>query len=204
MKGLLLLSGGFDSPVAASLLQKKGVEVIAAHFSYEPFTDDGPEQKARKLCEQLNIKKLIVVKAGESFADIARKCSHRFYYILGKRFMLRYSEKIAKQENCSFLITGDNLAQVSSQTLPNLTVIDQAASFQVIRPLLCYDKKEILKIAREIGTYDLSIGPEVCDCLGPKYPATQSILKVILDEEKKLNMEELMNKATSLEPAIVF
>ncbi len=199
MKALLLLSGGFDSPVAAHLIQQQNVEVIAIHFSYEPFTDDAPEQKSRKLAKKLGIKKLYIIKGGEAFAEIARQTNPRFYYILAKRFMLKYASEYADQEQCQWLITGDNLAQVASQTLTNLTVIDQAATKEVLRPVLCYDKNEIIDLAREIGTYEASEGPEVCDCLGPKNPATSSSLDKIQEEEAKLSFSTLKQKVTTQE-----
>ncbi len=186
MKALLLISGGFDSPVAGYLMQQKGVEVIAIHFSYEPFTDNNPEIKSIQAAEKLGFKKFITVNIGKEIQEISTKCNHRFYFILTKRLMLKKSEEIAKKENCDFLITGENLGQVSSQTLSNLQSITDAVKMQVLRPLLTYDKEEILKIARQIDTYEISKGPEVCDCLGPKYPITKSNLEEIRAEELKL------------------
>jgi len=186
MKGLLLISGGFDSPVAGYIIQKEGVEIIAVHFSYEPFTDNGPEIKSKKTSEMLKFKKFIVINIGQECSDIAKKCNHRLYFILTKRLMIKHAEKIAKQEGCEFLITGENLSQVSSQTLQNMNTITEATKMKIIRPLLTYEKVEILKLAREIGTHDISIGPEVCDALGPKYPATTSSIEEIRKEEDKL------------------
>ncbi len=186
MKGLLLISGGFDSPVSGYLMQQKGVEIIAVHFSYEPFTDNSPEIKSREASKLLGFKKFISVNISKECEEIAKKCNHRLYFVLTKRLMLKKAEEIAKKENCEFLITGENLAQVSSQTLTNLRSITNAVKIKVIRPLLTYDKEEIIKIAREIGTYEISKGPEVCDILGPKYPATSSDLNEILLEEQKI------------------
>lgn len=186
MKALVLLSGGFDSPVAAHLMQQKGVEMVGLHFSYEPITDDGPEKKVRAVCNVLGIKRLIVIKAGHAFADVASKCEHRLYYILSKRLMLRIAEQVARECDCVCIVTGENLAQVGSQTLPNLRTIDGAIGLHVMRPLLCWDKVEILEYARKIGTYEISKGPEVCDCLGPVHPATTSTLVQAEREEAKL------------------
>lgn len=188
MKGLLLISGGFDSPVAGYLMQQKEVEVLAIHFSYEPFTDNNPELKSKAAVEKLNFKKLIVVNISKEIQEIASKCNHRLYYVLTKRLMLRKAEEIAKKENCDFLITGEALGQVGSQTLKNMESITNAVKILVIRPVLTYDKEEILKIAREIDTYELSKGPEVCDCLGPKHPATKSNLEEVRSEESKLQI----------------
>lgn len=188
MKGLLLISGGFDSPVAGYLMQQKGVEIIAVHFSYEPFTDNGPELKSKKVSEILGFKKFIVVNISKECEGIAKNCNHKLYFVLTKRLMLKKAEEIAKKEKYDFLITGENLAQVSSQTLLNLKSITDAVKIQVLRPLLTYDKEEILAIARKIGTYEPSKGPEVCDALGPKHPATRSSLEEIRLEEAKLEV----------------
>ncbi len=186
MKGLLLISGGFDSPVAGHIMQQQGIEIIALHFSYEPFTDNGPEIKSRKASEKLNFKKFITINISKECEQIANNCEHRYYFVLSKRLMIKKATEIAKKENCDFIITGECLGQVGSQTLTNLRSITAATDMKIIRPLLTYDKNEIIKIAREIETYDISIGPEVCDVLGPKNPATKTDINDILEEEKKL------------------
>ncbi|MBW3023223.1 7-cyano-7-deazaguanine synthase, partial [Candidatus Woesearchaeota archaeon] len=144
MKALLLLSGGIDSPVAAYIMKEKGVEIIALHFSLEPFTDDLPERKSKQLCKKLGIKKMYVVKQGDIHAEIVDKCEHRYYYVISRRLMWRVAEKIAEKENCDFLITGENLGQVGSQTLDNMGVVDNAVKMKILRPLLTYDKNEII------------------------------------------------------------
>jgi len=185
-KAVLLLSGGIDSPVAGYLMQQKGIEIIALHLSNEPFTDNGPEIKSRRLAEHLKFKKFIVINVSHIFGNIAKKCRHEYYFVLIKRAMLRIAEDLARKEGCEFIITGECLAQVSSQTLKNLEVISEASSIEILRPLLTFDKNEIISIARKINTYELSSGPEVCDVLGPKHPATKTTLDVIEKEELKL------------------
>lgn len=191
VRGLLLISGGFDSVVAGHILKKSGYELTAIHFSQTPFTDDGPEKKSIEACKKLKIKKLIIVQAGNAFQELATRCNHEFYFILMKRMMLRVSEAIAKELKIDFLATGEALAQVSSQTLENLYAIDNASSLQVLRPLLCYDKNEIINIARKISTFESSCGAEVCDVLGPKHPKTRAKLETILEEEKKVDVNSL-------------
>ena len=191
-KGLLLLSGGFDSPVAGYLMQKKGVEVLAVHFPSKLITDEESEKKSRKLAEFLGFKKFFSIDISGPLVAISKTCEHRYYFVLMKRLMYRVAEKIAKKEKCRFLITGENLAQVSSQTLQNLATIGKSVKIPVIRPLLGLDKEEIINIAKEIGTYQTSCGPEHCDALGPPHPATMAREKNILIEEKKLDLEELI------------
>lgn len=191
---LLLISGGIDSPVAAYLLQKQGIEITAIHFSQTPFTDNSPEKKSIAACKKLKINKLIICEAGKAFQELAVKCYHDHYFVLMKRLMLKVSAEIAKELNINFLATGEALAQVSSQTLENLYTIDQVSNLIVLRPVLCYDKNEIINIAKEIGTYDICTGPEVCDALGPKHPKTKIKLESALEEEKKVNIQELIKE----------
>ncbi|MBU0460969.1 MAG: 7-cyano-7-deazaguanine synthase [Nanoarchaeota archaeon] len=195
MKALLLLSGGFDSPIAGYLMKKKGLDIIALNFSQEPLTDGREVVKAKKLAEQIKIKKFISVKIGKQLAEIVNKCDHRLYYVLQRRLMLRIAEHIAEREGYEFLITGDNLAQVGSQTLSNMSVIDMATKLIVLRPLLTNDKMETIDIAREIGTFDTSCGPELCSLLGPKHPATSSTPNVIQREEAKIDVGSLVDEA---------
>ncbi len=186
-KGLLLLSGGIDSPIAAKLMLDRGVEIIAVHFSNEPFTNDEPEVKSKKAAKILGIKKIIVKNISKQLSTLTKDCYHKFYFVLSKRLMFRLAEKIAHEEGCDFLISGENLGQVSSQTLQNLSVIDQAVKIPILRPLLTYDKNEIIKIAHKIDTFEVSKGPEMCCVLGPSRPATGASLEQIEREEAKLS-----------------
>lgn len=191
-KGILLLSGGFDSPVAGHLMARQGFEVVAAHFSLEPITDAGSSVKSRKLVGILGFPTLYVVRVGEAFAEVASACHRRFYFVLTKRLMVRLADAIADREGADVLITGENLGQVSSQTLMNLQAIDAAAKRPVLRPLIGMDKQEIMDRAKTIGTYDVSVGPEICDLLGPAKPATAARLSQIREEETKLDIEGLV------------
>src|SRR5881628_3011257 len=191
-RGVLLLSGGFDSPVAGHLMARQGLDLIAAHFSLEPITDDAAAMKARTLCGILGIPSLCVVRVGEAFAEVAQKANRRFYFILTKRLMVRLADAIEDLESAEVLVTGENLGQVSSQTVASLRAIDAVAHHPIIRPLIGFDKQEIVDRAKAIGTYEVSKGPEICDLLGPPRPATHARLDQILEEEAKLPVDRLV------------
>jgi len=190
--GVLLLSGGFDSPVAGHLMARQGLGLVAAHFSLEPITDDAAEVKTRALCGIIGVPTLYVVRVGEAFAEVAHAANRRFYFILTKRVMVRLADAIADREGAEVLVTGENLGQVSSQTLASLRAIDAVGRRPIIRPLIGFDKQEIVDRAKAIGTYEVSKGPEICDLLGPPRPATHARLDQILEEEAKLPMDRLV------------
>ncbi len=190
--GVLLLSGGFDSPVAGHLMTRQGLGLVAAHFSLEPITDDAAEVKTRALCGIIGVPTLYVVRVGEAFAEVAHAANRRFYFILTKRIMVRLADAIADREGAEVLVTGENLGQVSSQTLASLRAIDAVARRPIIRPLIGFDKQEIVDRAKAIGTYEVSKGPEICDLLGPPRPATHARLDQILEEEAKLPLDRLV------------
>jgi len=196
-RGILLLSGGFDSPVAGHLMARQGLDLVAAHFSLEPITDDAAAVKSRQLCRILGISTLYVVRVGGAFAEIAHRCDRRFYFVLTKRLMVRLADAIADREGAQVLLTGENLGQVSSQTLPNLRAIDAVARRPVLRHLIGFDKQEIVDRAKTIGTYEISKGPEICDLLGPPAPATHARLPQVHAEEAKLDLEGLVDATLS-------
>lgn len=191
MKAVLLLSGGFDSPVAARMLLDQGVAVEALHGSFEPVTDDASVKKAQTLARQLGLQRLWVAKIGESLGKIPHdREAHRYYFLLQKRLLYRLADALADSVGADVLATGENLGQVSSQTLPNLVTLEQAARRPVLRPLLGLDKVDILRLAREWGTYDTSVGPELCDLLGPDKPATTSRPAVVAEAEKRVGLDQ--------------
>src|SRR2546426_1265300 len=196
-KGILLLSGGFDSPVAGHLMSRQGLELVAAHFSLEPITDDAAAVKARILCDILGLGSLYVVRVGETFAEVAHAANRRFYFVLTKRLMIRLADAIGDREEADVLVTGENLGQVSSQTLASLRAIDAIARRPVLRPLIGFDKQQIVDRAKEIGTYEVSKGPEICDLLGPPRPSTHARLDQILGEEAKLDPDRLVASCLS-------
>ncbi len=193
MKAVLLLSGGFDSPVAGYLMQEKGIGIVAVHFSGEPFTNNEPEEKSRKIAALLGFKKFIAVPFGKHLAEISSKCTHKYYYIISRRMMLKVAEKIAEQEDCKYIITGENIGQVGSQTLSNICVIDNAVQMPILRPILCSNKMDTIALAKKIGTHDISVGPEMCSVLGPKNPATSSSVNIIESEEKKMDVDSIVD-----------
>jgi len=201
-KAILLLSGGFDSVVAGYLMKEK-LDIIAVHFHQVPLTDEKELDKVKELVKKLGVKKVYLVPFANVLKELVNKCQHKNYFILQKIAMFQAAEMVAEKEGAKFLITGENLAQVSSQTLSNLEVISSQLSLEILRPLLTYDKQEIIEIAKEIETYEISKGPEICCLLGPKHPATRSKQENIELELKKLDLktlqEESLNKAEVLE-----
>lgn len=191
MRVLLLLSGGLDSPVAGRLLQENGHDVAAVHFSQEPFTDASPEEKSQNCAEHLGIGPVWVSRAGETFGTLTTECDHRLYFVLSKRLMMAAGDRLARREGFDAIATGENLGQVSSQTLQNLSCIHRASRLPVLTPLLALDKDEIVDIAREIGTYELSTGPEMCDTLGPDKPATAAKMAEIEEAEQAIDLDAM-------------
>jgi len=196
MKGLLLLSGGIDSPVAGFLVKDKA-ELVCLHFSSEKIVGKESIEKSKKLAEKLN-SNLIVIDFSDALQEIVKKTERKFYFVLMKRLMLKTAEKICEKYNFDFIVSGENLGQVSSQTLENLVSISFSIKKPIIRPLLCFDKEEIIDLARELDTFELSVGPEMCDALGPKHPATKSIKSKIIEEEKKADFNKLIKKLVSV------
>lgn len=193
-RALLLLSGGIDSPVAGRLLQEQGVELEAVHFSLEPFTDSAGEEKAANLARALGLARMHVVPAGPLFGELVKKADERLYFVLSKRLMARIAGALAPTLGCVALATGENLGQVSSQTLTNLASIDRAAPIPVLRPLLAYDKVDIVDLAREFGTYEISKGPELCDILGPSNPSTGAALERVEKEEARVDLDGMIQR----------
>jgi len=194
MKALALLSGGFDSAVAIKLMQDK-LEIIALHFSLEPFTDNTPEKKSLELAKKLNLKEFYVINHSNEHSEITKKCLHKYYYVVSRRLMYKVAERLAEKLKCNFVLDGCNIGQVSSQTLSNLTTITSAVDIPILHPLLCYDKDDIIKLARKFDTHEISKGPEMCNILGPKHPATRSKLEVIKKEEGKLDINKLVKSS---------
>src|SRR4030042_9633 len=162
MKFVALVSSGIDSPVATFLVSKKADEIILVHADNRPFTDEREIENfvrlAKHLKKQCSIRmKAYIVPHGKSLACFKESGNHRFTCVFCKRMMLRYAEQLAVKEGAEGIIMGDSLGQVASQTLQNIRVIEQAVRIPVLRPLIGLDKEDVVRIAKEIGTYDLSI-----------------------------------------------
>lgn len=194
-KALLLASGGIDSPVAGYMMKKQGLDVIAIHFDNRPLTDYKPLEKTKRLLRKIGIKKLYVVKHGDVQQEIIKVCFRRYLCLICRRLMFRIAEKIARKEKCSFLITGESIGQVASQTLGNLTLAAKAVKIPILRPLLCNDKQETVDLAKEIGTYDISIEPGINCTAVPKHPITKGKEEKLKREEARINVKNLVNEA---------
>jgi thiamine biosynthesis protein ThiI len=196
MKALSLISAGIDSPVVSWLMLQRGVEVIGIHFSNEPLAFSSPREKTIEICRHLGIKRLYIIKHGSLVqAELMRRCDDSMRCVLCRRMMLRISEQIAKSEHCDFLVTGENLGQVASQTLDNMTVAESAVKIPILRPVLCNDKQEIVDLAKRIGTYKLSVEAASCCNAVPRMPVTKANLQRIESEESRLDMVKMVEEA---------
>ncbi len=198
MKGLLLISSGIDSPVAGYIMTRKGVEIVGIHFNNMREKESQSLKTTKKLIKKLSqiinkkIKLYIIQNYGNQELMI-NSTNRRFQCVLCKRLMYRIADRIAKKEKCDFLITGENLGQVASQTLDNLKVLDDATEMIVLRPLLCNDKNDTIKIARQIGTYDISIEHKDTCAFVPKRPLTKAKLEKVKVQEEKLNIQKIVD-----------
>jgi thiamine biosynthesis protein ThiI len=202
-KALLLLSGGIDSPVAGWLMAKRGVELEAVHFHSYPFTSERAKEKvinlARILAKYCRSITLHIVNLLEIQQALRANCPEEIFTLLSRRYMMFIAEKIALQNNCSGLITGESIGQVSSQTIQSLAVTNAAVELPIFRPLICMDKAEITNLALKIETYETSILPyeDCCTVFLPKRPATKPKLEKVLKAEALLNREILISDAMS-------
>ncbi len=196
-KLLALISGGIDSPVAAWKMRKLSNDVSFVHFhNYTP-QQAAVRQKIIDLIKVLGGGKLFMVPFREAQLEVVKHVPAKFRMIIYRRLMYSIAAEIAKKENAAALVTGDNLAQVASQTLDNMFVINAAASMPVHRPLLGADKNETVAAAKKIGTYEISIRPysDCCSFMIAKRPETHSKLELIENLEKNLDVEKLVEEA---------
>ena len=200
-KALLLLSGGIDSPVAGFMLAKRGVELSAIHYHSFPFTS---EQAKRKVVELAHILSqytgpihLYVVPFTKIQQELYDKCPDNQLTILMRRFMMRIANRVALEKGCGALITGESLGQVASQTMEGLQCSSDVCTLPVFRPLIGFDKTEIMDRAQQIGTYDTSILPyeDCCTIFTPKHPTTKPKVERLRESEALLDVEGLTEEA---------
>lgn len=200
---LVFLSGGIDSPVATYYAMKRGLNVSALHFHAEPYTSKESQEKVRKLASILTPFQshitLYMVNLATIQLEITKYSPEKLRIILYRRFMMRIGEKLAEQTKNKAIITGDSLGQVASQTLENITAVSKAIEMLILRPLIGFDKEDIVKKSQEINTYETSILPyeDCCAQFTPKSPETKAKLKQVLIAEKKLDVEKLVDGALS-------
>ncbi len=195
--GVVLFSAGIDSPVAAWRMMKRGMEVILVHFHSQPFADRASEEKARRLAAILaewhGPVELVIVPLIDAQQAIIAYAPERYRTLLYRRMMLRVAERVARERRAHALITGDSLGQVASQTVENMTAVTEATSMLVLRPLVGYDKSEIIAEAQRIGTYDVSILPQddACTLLDPRRVETRATVEAVRRAEAGLDVEAL-------------
>lgn len=199
-RAAILISGGIDSPVAAWTMAKRGLELTAVHFASPPYTSERAAQKVRdlltRLTEYTGRMLLFTVPFTKIQEEIRDKCPEEYATLIMRRFMMRAAQRIAKNENCMALITGESLGQVASQTLQSIVVTDAAASMPVFRPLIGMDKEEIVQTARKIDTFSISIEPyeDCCTVFTPKHPRTRPDLKKVEEAELSLDAAGLLDE----------
>lgn len=207
-KGLVLLSGGIDSPVAAWMMAKRGMLIEAMHFHSYPYTSERAQEKVEELASivagycgrfKMHIINLLPIQE-----EIVQHCPEEETTILVRRFMMRIAEQVAQEKECTMLITGENLGQVASQTAEALVVTDASVKMPVMRPLIAMDKVDIMDKAKEIGTFETSILPyeDCCTVFLPKHPTTKPKLDRILESESRLDVDGLISAAVESKKTI--
>lgn len=200
-KGVLLISGGIDSPVAGYMMAKRGMEVEYLHFHSYPYTNEQAKDKvvelARILSRYTGGTSISTVKVTHIQEEIHKKCAAELNVTLLRRFMFRIAERVAKRKGAKCLITGESLGQVASQTIEGITSSNAVVTLPVLRPLIGFDKEEIIIRAKKIGTFETSVLPyeDCCTVFLPEFPAIKPKLSFIEEEETKLDIEVLVNEA---------
>ncbi len=198
---MCLLSGGIDSPVAAYMMAKRGLEIECVHFFSYPYTSQLAKDKVLELARLVSCYSGRMTVNVVSFTQIQEAirdhCPEEFFTLIMRRFMMEISQRIAKHDGCGALITGENLGQVASQTMEAMTVTGAVVDIPIFMPLVGMDKEEIVTIARRIGTLETSILPyeDCCTVFTPKHPKTKPTLAQLLKAEKDLDRETLITQA---------
>ena len=200
-RGLLLLSGGIDSPVAGYMMARRGLALDALYFESIPYTSELAREKVFTLaklmteyCGKIRMHVISLTKIQEAIRD---NCDEDYFTLLLRRFMMRLSCRMAEQCGAPALITGESLGQVASQTMAAICVTEAASDRPILRPCIGMDKEEIVRTAREIGTFETSILPyeDCCTVFTPRHPKTQPVLEKVLEQEAKLDYETLLEEA---------
>lgn len=199
--GLLLLSGGIDSPVAGFLMARRGMTLSGVHYHSYPFTSERAEEKVKNLAQKLSIFtgsiKLYSVNILEIQKAISKNCPEREMTILSRRFMMRIAEEIARVQGLNALITGESLGQVASQTIEGISVVNNVVDMPIFRPLIGLDKTDIIEISKDIDTYNTSILPydDCCTIFAPKRPVIKPRLEDIEKSEANIPVDTLVKDA---------
>ena len=196
-RGVMLMSGGIDSPVALHYLLRQGHEMVAVHMDNRPFTDDSPLGKVVDHLSMLRERygqpiPMYLLPHGPTQVTLMRSTDRHVGCVLCRRFMWRSAERIAAREGATFLATGEALGQVASQTLSNMRSATASVELPIVRPLIGFDKHEIEAVAKSIGTYEVSIRPGVCCQAVPDKPATRSNVVQILQQEERIDVERMI------------
>ncbi len=201
-RGLLLLSGGIDSPVAAYMMAKRGMKLTAIHFASPPYTSERAKQKVVELRDIVSAyttdMKLMVVPFTDIQLAIHEYCPAEYMITIMRRFMMRIASKVAADNDCKAIITGESLGQVASQTVDSMTSTEDTATLPIFRPLIAFDKEETMTLAKKIGTFETSIEPfeDCCTIFLPKNPAIKPKLDTVRRAEQAIpNADELIAKA---------
>lgn len=199
-KAAVLISGGLDSPVAAWMMARRGVELLAVHFASPPYTSERAHEKVVRLLKRVGEYagriEMITLPFTKIQEQIRDNCPEDMMTVIMRRFMMRAASRVAQLEDCGALVTGESLGQVASQTMQAIACTDDAASLPVFRPLIGTDKSEIVALAHKIDTYDISIEPyeDCCTVFTPKHPRTRPTLEQAEKAEAKLDVEALLDE----------
>ncbi len=200
-RALMLMSGGLDSPIAAYYTMKRGARCEYIHFHSYPYTSQASINKVKSLINVLNkyqfYAKVHLIPFSEAQEEIVLSCPDRMRIVLYRRFMMRIAQKVAAESGINAIVTGDSLGQVASQTLANIRAINDVVNLPVLRPLIGFDKNEIMDKAREIGTYAISILPhdDACSRFMPKQPVINAKLEDVYEAEKNLDINKIVEEA---------
>ena len=207
---MLLLSGGFDSPVAGYMMAKRGIHISAVHFVSPPYTSERARMKVEELCREITEYCGDITFYCVPFTDIQvaikENCNEEYFTIIMRRLMMKIAQKLCREQNCMALVTGESVGQVASQTIHAIACTDEACHMPVFRPLIGMDKTEIIEIARKIDTFETSIQPyeDCCTVFTPKHPKIRPTVKEVIEAEQKFDFSEMIETAVNETEKIVF